>query len=279
MLKLGITENLILHLLSKDSTWMSTGQIIELLGRIKKSEPAVRATLFRLRNKKLVKDLQKGRETFFSLTNSVKEVFTDYTNRLLRSEKKWDGKWLLLSFNIPEKKRNLRNSLRQELLSLGFGRLHTNLWISPYDIREECNKVAEGLGVKEYMAMFMTDYIGDNPKVLASRVWNLEQLSGLYQQFVEKYRKQYTEFRKSHLKDSSQGALEALVKLLKLNEEIAEYRSRYPYLPKELFPDKWVGFDLIMLILEYSQFLQQKSSHLSGIDLGPPASIMKGIKK
>lgn len=265
MRKLGATEKLVIYILSKKE-WLSTKEIVGLLGKIKKSEPAVRATLFRLKNKNLIKDLQKGRETLFSLADSGKEFISGYMNRISMAEKTWDGKWLLFSFNIPEKKRRLRNILRNELIFHGFGRLHANLWISPHDLREECNKIIDRLNVKDCTAMFITDYVGDDPKTLAYRVWNLDRLLKTYEKASEKYSNQYEEFKKSKSSDSSQGALEALVRLLKLKEEVIELGLKDPHLPKELLPDNWVGFRLKTVVLGYLQFLYQISYPLVGFD-------------
>ncbi len=265
MIKLGTTEKLLIYLLCKKE-WMSTKEIVELLAKIRKTESSVRAALFRLRKKRLIKDLQKGRETSFSLADSGKELAEDFTSRLNRAEEEWNGKWLLFSFNIPEKKRTLRNKLRNELIYLGFGRLHANLWISPYDIREKCNEVAQLLKVKGYTAIFLTDYIGDDPKLLSYRAWNLDKLSMRYQKLIDKYNKQYLAFKTLNFADSSLWALEALVRLLKLKEEIIELGMRDPYLPRELLPDEWIGFKLKIVVFRYLGVLHQKSSSLAKLN-------------
>lgn len=263
MRKLGVTEKLVIYILYKKE-WMATKDIVELLGKIRKTESAVRATLFRLRNKNLIKNSRRGRETLFALAGSAKELVSGCLNRISMSEKKWDGKWLLFSFNIPEKKRKFRNILRDELIFHGFGRLHANLWILPYDIREECNKIVERLEVKEYTAMFITDYADNDSKALAYRAWDLKQLSNTYQKLADKYSKQYDEFKKSKFTDSSQWALEALIRLLRLKEKMVELADKYPYLPKELLPENWIGFELEKVFLDYLQFLCEKSFPIAG---------------
>lgn len=265
MHNLGATEKLAIHILSKKE-WLSTKEIVELLAKIKKSESAVRATLFRLKHKNLIKDSRKGRETFLSLTASGKEFIAERMNKIAMSEKAWDGKWLLFSFNIPEKKKARRNALRSELIAHSFGRLHANLWISPYDLREECNKIIERLNVKEYTAMFITDYIGDDPKALAYRVWSIERLSKSYQRLLKIYSDEYEQFKKSKFSDTSQKALEALTRLLKLKEKIGDLADRYPYLPRELLPANWVGFKLKEIVLAYLHLLYQTSYPLVGFD-------------
>ncbi len=266
MIKLGTTEKLLLYLLYKKEC-MSTKEIVDLLAKIRKSESAVRAALFRLRKKRVIKDLQKGSEAFFSLADSGRDLAEDYTSRLKRAEEKWNGKWLLFSFNIPEKKRVLRNKLRNELIFLGFGRLHANLWVSPYNIREECNEVTKRLKVKEYTAMFATDYVGDDHKSFSYRAWNLDKLSIRYQKLIDKCKKRYLEFKSLDLTDSSQLAMEALVRYLDIKEEIIETGMKDPYLPKELLPDEWIAFNVKKVIFEYLELLHQKSSSLFNLNL------------
>lgn len=275
---MGTTEKLIIYVLSQGE-WLSTKNIVELLNKIKISESAVRATLFRLRNRGIIKGSRQGKETLFALADKGKEFIANYFHRISRIEKKWNGKWLLFSFNIPEKKRRLRNVLREELVSIGCGRLHANLWISPYDLRDECKNIVERLNVKEHTVMFITDYIDDNPKKLTFRVWNLERLSKEYQKLQKKYKKQYGEFKRSNFKEPSRWALEALVRLLKLKEEIAELSAGDPFLPRELLPDNWIGFALAQDLIEYSQFLQEKSSAVFNFKLSPPAIIKNIFEK
>lgn len=265
MLKPGNTEKLIIFLLSKKKV-MPVKEVVGLLKYIKISESAVRATLFRLKNKGLIKAVRKGREALFSLAESGREFEADYMNRLERSEKKWNEKWLLVSFNVPEKKRKLRNILREELIFHGFGRLNTNLWISPYDLTKECKIVIERLGVKEYTAIFITDYIGADAKALVYRAWDLGRLEKKYLQLKEKYEKQYMEFKKIYSADPSSGALEAIRRYLKLKEEAVKWGTKEPFLPKELLPSNWIIFELKDLFYKYLQLLYDKMSSLVGFD-------------
>ena len=75
-------------------------------------------------------------------------------------------------------------------------------------------------------------------------------------------KKQYEEFSNSEFTDSSQWAVAALVKYLKLKEEILEFGVKEPFLPKELLPVNWIGFELKGLLFKYMQFLYQKMSPL-----------------
>src|SRR3989344_7358317 len=49
---------------------------------------------------------------------------------------KWDSKWRILIFDIPEKKRTTRTKIRWTLDHIGFKRLQASVWIYPYDCDE-----------------------------------------------------------------------------------------------------------------------------------------------
>lgn len=51
--------------------------------------------------------------------------------------KKWDGKWRLIIFDIPEMSRRDRDFLRRELKWIGFTELQKSVWIFPYDMEKE----------------------------------------------------------------------------------------------------------------------------------------------
>ncbi len=53
-----------------------------------------------------------------------------------RNQKKWDGKWRVLIFDIPEKNRRLRDRIREMLRHLGFVRLQDSVWVFPYNCED-----------------------------------------------------------------------------------------------------------------------------------------------
>jgi CRISPR-associated endonuclease Cas2 len=50
--------------------------------------------------------------------------------------KKWDGRWRILIFDIPEKRKSLREKLRRTLVAVGFVRLQDSVWIFPHDCED-----------------------------------------------------------------------------------------------------------------------------------------------
>ncbi len=49
---------------------------------------------------------------------------------------RWDNKWRIVVFDIPERRRHLRDALRDSLIRIGFTPLQRSTWIYPYDCEE-----------------------------------------------------------------------------------------------------------------------------------------------
>ena len=54
--------------------------------------------------------------------------------RKILEEKKWDKKWRIVMFDIPEKNKNLRHVLRWKLREWQFEKLQKSVWVSKKDI-------------------------------------------------------------------------------------------------------------------------------------------------
>lgn len=59
-----------------------------------------------------------------------------YIDRIKDKNKKWDGKWRVLIFDIPEYRKSDREYLRLTLISIGFMKLQNSVWVYPYDCED-----------------------------------------------------------------------------------------------------------------------------------------------
>ncbi|MDZ4226451.1 MAG: hypothetical protein U1C66_03090 [Patescibacteria group bacterium] len=53
-----------------------------------------------------------------------------------KKPKRWDGKWRVLIFDIPERRKGTRERVRYTLSRIGFVRLQDSVWIYPYDCED-----------------------------------------------------------------------------------------------------------------------------------------------
>lgn len=53
-----------------------------------------------------------------------------------KKTRRWDKRWRLVVFDIPEHRRVVRNKLRDLIISLGFIKIQNSVWVYPYDCEE-----------------------------------------------------------------------------------------------------------------------------------------------
>lgn len=63
----------------------------------------------------------------------------------------WDGQWRVVFFDIPEKKRRVRDSLRDKLRDIGFLKLQKSVFIFPYPAFDELNFIVEFFDARPYV--------------------------------------------------------------------------------------------------------------------------------
>ena len=81
-----------------------------------------------------------------------------------KKNKKWDGKWRVLIFDIPEKIRFVRDNIRVALLNIGFMRLQNSVWIYPYDCEDFINLLKADMEIgKDVLYMIVEELEHDKP--------------------------------------------------------------------------------------------------------------------
>lgn len=66
-------------------------------------------------------------------------------------DKKWDGKWRMLIFDIPEKLKKGRNALRWKIKKLGFCELQKSVFVIPYECKKEIDFVVGYFDLSPYV--------------------------------------------------------------------------------------------------------------------------------
>jgi CRISPR-associated endonuclease Cas2 len=80
---------------------------------------------------------------------------------LKKTEKKRrkDGKWLMVVFDIPENKKNLRNLFRKLLQILGFKFFQKSIWVCPYDVLREVQGIVQRYSLEKYVKIFLIEEV------------------------------------------------------------------------------------------------------------------------
>lgn len=83
----------------------------------------------------------------------------------IKKDKKWDGKWRIVIFDIPETKKKMRNFFREKLFDIGFRKLQESVWICPYNIANIVEELIELCDAKPYIHYLLVEEL-DNKDVL-----------------------------------------------------------------------------------------------------------------
>lgn len=78
---------------------------------------------------------------------------------------KWDGKWRLVIFDIPEKYRNSRDLIRSKLKQLGFYQFQKSVFIYPYPCEKEIKFLREVLGVPHAIKLIKADKVENDEEL------------------------------------------------------------------------------------------------------------------
>lgn len=66
-------------------------------------------------------------------------------------KQKWDGKWRIVVFDVPEKVRKARDALRWKLKDLGFCELQKSVFVFPYECKDEVEFIVEFFGLRRFV--------------------------------------------------------------------------------------------------------------------------------
>ncbi len=135
---------------------------------IKKSK--IRRVLLNMEKRKLVSLKEVNGELVAAFNEEgIRRILRYKLDELkINKPKKWDQKWRIVIFDIPENKKLARDVLRNRLDQLEFFQLQRSVFIYPFECRREIALLAECYGIKPYVYCIRADYI-DNQGMLKKK--------------------------------------------------------------------------------------------------------------
>ncbi len=117
----------------------------------------------RLIIKKYLRRVRKNGSVFLELTNEGRQHLLVEEARVSspasKKRKRWDGRYRLVMFDIPEKRKTTRDRLRMLMNEFGFMRLQNSVWVSPYDCEELIALVKAELRIGSAILYALVDQI------------------------------------------------------------------------------------------------------------------------
>jgi len=120
----------------------------------------IRASAYYLKKRGLIEYIKDENGVItVKITNNGKKYLKkfDIDNMILNKPNKWDGKWRLVMFDIPEKAKKAREALRYKLKELDFLRLQDSVWVTPYPCDDEIRFLREIFNIPFNVDVVVTD--------------------------------------------------------------------------------------------------------------------------
>ena len=167
-----------------------SGGMVNLIGEFGFSTEAVRAALSRLVTRGMLERHRSGRMINYALTGRAQELLAEGDRRIFSFGRSAPGAdaWTLVWHTIPEDRRVERSRLATRLRFLGFGSLQDATWIAASDREGEVRALVDGLGVGDYVSVFLARMArGSEPALMSSGAWDLDGLAPRYDEFLETF--------------------------------------------------------------------------------------------
>lgn len=121
----------------------------------------LRQTLQRLKKQKLVEVVEIKDEMVVRITREGKVRALRYKldEMKIKKPKKWDKKWRIIIFDIPERRKGFRNIFRQYLKQLDLYRLQRSVYIYPYPCFDEIEYLRQIFGVSIHVNYVVAERI------------------------------------------------------------------------------------------------------------------------
>lgn len=146
----------------------------------------------------------------------------------------WDGRWLLVAYSLPERRRGERDRLRQGLTFLGFGSLGNGIFVSPHDLEAEAAELVRRCGAEDVVTMNRGELTWPaDPAKVVGRAWDLDAVARRYAGFAGRVRQD--------LERPPASDAEAFRRRFMLTHEFRRFQFGDPDLPDALLPRDWIG--------------------------------------
>ena len=114
-------------------------QILGKTGVLTRLKYRSKGVLARLRYKGEIEFVERDGKKYVQLTDKGEKIL-DLNREKLKlignKPKKWDCRYRLVMFDIPEKRNRIRKLLRFEMQEVGFLRIQDSVWVYPFDCEE-----------------------------------------------------------------------------------------------------------------------------------------------
>ncbi|MGF0117515.1 PaaX family transcriptional regulator [Promicromonospora sp. Marseille-Q5078] len=167
--------------------WVAAADLVALLGAAGVAPGAARSALSRAKGRGLLDGEASGGRAGYRLAPGAAAMLERGDRRIFAYRQQADDDpWCLVSFSIPEARRDARHQLRRHLAGIGCGTVADGLWICPGHLAGEVEGILDGLGLRGAATVF----VAGTPRVAGpladavARWWDLPHLAAMHADFL-----------------------------------------------------------------------------------------------
>jgi len=123
------------------------------------------SAFYDFKKKGYIKIERKNKQFYVKLTEKGREKanWLQINDLRIKESKKWDGKWRIVIFDIPESNRLCREVFRGKIKELGFYELQKSVWVYAFDCKDEINLLKHFFKLSDNeVRLIITSEIGDD---------------------------------------------------------------------------------------------------------------------
>jgi phenylacetic acid degradation operon negative regulatory protein len=224
---------------SGGSAWTTT--LVSALALLGVEEATARQAIARSSTAALLVAEKDGRRTRWTLTPRAHRLLNEGAARIYghgQEHPYWDGRWLLVLTNVPERNRHLRARLRTRLTWYGLGSLGSGMWVTPWSGREEEIVTAlEELGLTDRTMTWVgkPGSLGDVEDRIRE-IWDLDEVASSYQAFIDRVGI-----------ETASTFPQRFAALVQMVHEWRHFPAADPGLPRRLLPEGWPATEAAQL--------------------------------
>lgn len=170
---------------------------------------SLQRTLYRFLEKRILEKYTTNGRKKIRLSRKGLEFLFSHFPSFKKMNQKWDGRFRLVFYDLPNDRHNSRKRLREILKQLGFQPLQLSVWISPFRVKDELEEYLKKAGLSEYVRILEISMPLNEAREMIKKLW------GKIPSFPSEI-----DQRKRLFKKNPKGFLQSLL--------------THPFLPKEL---------------------------------------------
>lgn len=122
----------------------------------------------RLKRLGLIRKTVEGKVHYLEITDQGKKHLKNknFAFLAINHPERWDKKWRLIIYDVPEDDRNVRDIVRHELYSLGFEQIQKSVFVYPFECSEEINLICERYGGRSCIKYMIAEIIEGEESII-----------------------------------------------------------------------------------------------------------------